>query len=148
MAEIYTREWYDSLQEILNRSEEVTAQAPQGVWNVLAEVIGDGVSPYVGDREVKRFAITFEDGRCTSYRELSEEPPKRGFQFVLRVAAGLFEGIVASLVDPVEAGLKGGIKISGDMRVLIQNAELVNVLAAIYQQGVETSWPKGQPPYS
>ena len=148
MAEIYTREWYDSLQEILNRSEEVTAQAPRGVWNVLAEVIGDGVSPYVGDGEVKRFAITLEDGRCTSYRELSEEPSKRGFEFVLRVPAGLFEGIVASLVDPVEAGLKGDIKISGDMRVLIQNAELVNVLAVIYQQEVETSWPKGQPPYS
>jgi hypothetical protein len=33
------------------------------------------------------------------------------------------------------------------MRVLIQNAELVNVLAVIYQQQVETSWPKGEPPY-
>lgn len=148
MADIYSKEWYDSLQGILNRSEDVTEKAPRGVWNVLAEVIGDGKSPYVGQGEVKRFALVFEDGRCTSYRELAEEPGKRDFQFVLRVPASLFEGIVASKIDPVEAGLRGDIKISGDMRVLIQNAELVNVLAAIYQQQVETSWPKGEPPYS
>lgn len=147
MADIYSKEWYDGLQDILNRSEEVTAQAPRGVWNVLAEVTGDGKSPYIGEGEVKRFTLVFDDGRCTSYRELAEEPGKRDFQFVLRVPASLFEGIVASQVDPVEAGLRGDIKIAGDMRVLIQNAELVNVLAVVYQQQLETSWPKGEPPY-
>jgi hypothetical protein len=43
--------------------------------------------------------------------------------------------------------LKGDVKIVGDMRVLIQNAELVNVLAEIYQREVETEWPNGEPPY-
>jgi hypothetical protein len=32
--------------------------------------------------------------------------------------------------------------------MLIQNAELVNVLRDIYAQEADTDWPKGQPPYS
>ena len=44
--------------------------------------------------------------------------------------------------------IKGAIKIKGDMRVLMQNAELVNVLSEIYQREVETDWPKGRPPYA
>jgi len=51
-------------------------------------------------------------------------------------------------VDPVEAGLKGTIKITGDMRILIKHAELVNVVNEIYSREVETTWPKGKPPYS
>jgi hypothetical protein len=47
----------------------------------------------------------------------------------------------------VQAGLKGDIKITGDIRMLIQNAELVNVLAEIYAGEADTDWPKGQPPY-
>ncbi len=58
-----------------------------------------------------------------------------------------FEGIVANQADPVKAGLKGDIRITGDMRILIQHADLVNVLREIYVQEVETTWPKGKPPY-
>ncbi len=147
MPDIYTRDWYESLKEILNRSDQVTRNAPRGAWHVLAEIRGDGVSPYVGDGAIKRFAIVLEDGRCTSYQELSEAPARKDFQFILELPATLFENIVANLVDPVEAGLKGSIKITGDMRVLIQNAELVNILSDIYQREVETGWPRGKPPY-
>jgi hypothetical protein len=34
------------------------------------------------------------------------------------------------------------------MRVLIRHADLVNVVQGVYQREVETTWPKGQPPYS
>lgn len=148
MPDIYTTPWYESLKETLNRSEEVTKNAPRGVWHVLAEIHGDAASPYVGRDEVKRFAIVLNDGRCERYQELSEAPPRKDFQFILELPATLFEHVVANLVDPVEAGLKGAIKITGDMRVLIQNAELVNVLSNIYQREIETGWPKGRPPYA
>lgn len=46
------------------------------------------------------------------------------------------------------AGLKGTIKITGDMRILIRHAELVNVVHEVYAREVETTWPKGKPPYS
>jgi putative sterol carrier protein len=147
MSAIYTQSWYESLKEILNRSDEVTKSAPRGLWHVLAEIRGDGVSPYISQTEQKRFAIVLNDGKCNSYEELSEAPPRKDFEFILQLPASLFERIVANLADPVEAGLKGAIKITGDMRVLIQNAELVNVLSEIYQREVETDWTKGKPPY-
>ncbi len=147
MPVIYTTQWYESLKEILNRSDAVTKSAPRGVWHVLAEIRGDGASPYLPAGAVKRFAIVLNDGRCDSYEELTEEAPRKDFQFILELPAALFERIVANQADPVEAGLKGAVKITGDMRVLIQNAELVNVLSEIYQREVETEWPKGAPPY-
>src|SRR3989337_4493602 len=147
MPAIYTNEWYESLKEILNGSDQVTKNAPRGVWHVLAEIKGDGVSPYLGQGEVKRFAIVLEDGRCTSYQELNDPPPRKDFEFILELPASLFENVVANLADPVEGGLRGAVKITGDMRVLIKNAELVNILSAIYQREVETGWPKGRPPY-
>lgn len=139
---------HNGLTEILNRSSEVTEKAPRGVWHVLAEIRGDGVSPYLPADEVKRFAIVLNDGKCDSYRELNEAPPRKDFEFILELPAALFERVVANLADPVEAGLKGHITITGDMRVLIQNAELVNVLSEIYQREVQTDWPKGKPPYA
>jgi putative sterol carrier protein len=147
MPDIYTAQWYEGLKEILNRSDDVTKNAPRGVWHVLAEIRGDGVSPYLSEGEMKRFSITLNDGKCDSYEELTEAPSRKDFQFILEIPATLFERIVASETDPVQAGLKGAIKITGDMRVLIQNAELVNVLSVIYQRDVETDWPKGKPPY-
>ncbi len=147
MAEIYTTAWYDSMKDLLNKSDEVTKNAPQGVWRILAEIRGDGTSPYIGGDDVKRFSIVLDDGKCASYQELTEAPPRKDFEFILEMPAGLFERIVANQADPLEAGLKGDVKIVGDMRVLIQNAELVNVLSEIYQREIETEWPNGTPPY-
>src|SRR3989304_4208857 len=128
MAAIYTSEWYDSLKEILNRSDEVTKSAPRGVWHVLAEIKGDGASPYFSQGELKRFAIVLNDGKCDSYQELAEPPPRKDFEFILELPAGLFERIVANQADPVEAGLKGAGKITGAMRGVIQKAGLGNGL--------------------
>ena len=147
MADIYTPAWYESLKDILNRSDDVTRNAPRGVWRVLAEIKGDGASPYLAAGETKRFAIVLNDGRCDSYLELADQPARKDFEFILELPASLFERIVANLADPVESGLKGAVKIVGDMRVLIQNAELVNILSEIYQREVQTEWPKGMPPY-
>jgi putative sterol carrier protein len=147
MPDIYTAEWYDALKETLNQSDEISKKAPRGHLKVLGHVNGDAVSPYLKDGESRWFAVDLVDGRCTSYVEMNEAPAKRDFDFTLELPASLFESVVADLVDPVKAGLKGDIKIVGDMRILIQNAELVNVLAVIYGRELETSWPKGKPPY-
>jgi len=147
MAEIYTTAWYDSMKEILNASDEVTKSAPQGIWRILVEIRGDGASPYIGADEVKRFSIVLDNGKCESYQELTAAPPRKDFEFIMEMPAGLFERVVANQADPLEAGLKGDVKIVGDMRVLIQNAELVNILSEIYQREVETEWPNGSPPY-
>lgn len=148
MPEIYTTPWYESMKEILNRSDDVTKNAPRGVWHILAEIRGDGVSPYIASDEIKRFAIVLDDGKCKSYEELLEPPPRKDFEFILEMPAALFERIVANQADPVAAGLKGDVKIVGDMRVMIQNAELVLTLSEIFQREADTTWPAGAPPYA
>ena len=112
MPAIYTAEWYESLKEILNSSDEVTKNAPRGQWHVLAEIKGDATSPYLAEGDIKRFGIVLTDGRCDSYDELTEEPQRKDFQFILDIPASLFERIVANEADPLEAGLKGAIMIT------------------------------------
>ena len=55
--------------------------------------------------------------------------------------------VAAGQRDFIEAGLKGAIRIRGDMRIFMQNAELVKIMADLYSQQVETTWPRGRPPY-
>ncbi len=147
MPAIYTKEWYDELKELLNRNEEVEKNAPRGKIKVLAELRGEAQSPYLSDGQKLYFVVNLEDGKCTEYLEVAEPPPRKEFDFIFGVPATVFEGVSAGLVDPVEAGLKGTIKITGDMRILIKHAELVNVVQDVYAREIETTWPKGKPPY-
>ncbi len=148
MPAIYTNQWYDALKELLNRNPEVKKNAPPGKYKVLAELRGDGRSPYLTDGERRFFVAHLEDGRCTDYHQVNDPPARKEFDFIFEVPATVFEGVAAGLVDPVGAGLKGTIKITGDMRILIKHAELVNALHEVYSREVETTWPKGKPPYS
>ncbi len=147
MPAIYTKEWYDELKGLLNGNEEVAKNAPRGKIKALAELRGDAKSPYLADGDRLFFVVHLDDGKCTDYFEVAEAPPRKEFDFIFEIPATLFEGIAAGVADPVEAGLKGTIKISGDMRILIRHAELVNVVYEVYSREVETTWPKGQPPY-
>ncbi len=148
MPAIYTKEWYDELKDLLNRNEEIEKNAPRGKIKALAELQGDAQSPYLPQDKKLFFVVDLDDGKCTDYVEVAEPPPRREFDFIFEVPAAVFEGVAARHVDPVEAGLKGTIKITGDMRILIKHAELVNVLHDVYAREVETTWPKGKPPYT
>jgi hypothetical protein len=147
MPDIYTKEWYEALKELLNRNEDIEKNAPRGQFKVLGELFGDGKSPYLADGERRFFVANINDGKCTDYAEVQEPPPRKEFDFIFSFPATIFEGVAAGIVDPVDAGLKGTIKITGDMRVLIKHADLMNVLHAVYSRDVETLWPKGKPPY-
>ncbi len=147
MPAIYTKDWYDDLKKLLNGNPQVEKNAPRGTYNVLAEIRGDAASPYLADGARRLFTVRLTDGKCTDYSEVTEPPPRKDFDFIFEVAATVFEGVAAGLVDPVNAGLKGTIKITGDMRILIKHADLVNVLYDVYAREVETAWPKGKPPY-
>jgi len=50
-------------------------------------------------------------------------------------------------VDPITAGMRGTIRVRGDMRVLMKNADAVKILVDLYGDQVHTEWPKGKPPY-
>ena len=148
MPDIYTTAWYDELKDLLNRNPEMEKSAPKGPLKVLGVLLGDGRSLYLKEGEQRLFVVLLDDGKCTEYYEVDEPPPRKEFDFIFEIPAGIFEEVAAGIVDPVEAGLKGTIKITGDMRVLIRHADLVNVVQEVYQKEVETTWPNGQPPYA
>ena len=148
MAEIYSKEWYEKLKALVNSRDDITARAPQGQWRICVEIMGDDRSPYISDGQAKYFFVLFDKGKCQEYRELSETMGGKGLDFRFTGPATVFEEIAAAQRDFIEAGLRGDIKIRGDMRIFMQNAELVKLMADLYSQQVETTWPKGKPPYS
>ena len=147
MSDIYTAHWYDELQQLLNRNAEIEKSAPRGRFKILAELRGDGRSPYVPEGQSLYFVVLLDDGKCTEYSEIVEAPARKEFDFIFEFPASVFEGVAAATEDPIAAGLKGTIKITGDMRVVIRHADLVNVLRDVYAREVDTGWPNGKPPY-
>lgn len=148
MSAIYTTDWYEELKELLNGNPEVEKNAPPGNYRVLAEITGDTTSPYLPGGQRRLFIVELVDGKCVDYSEVTEPPPRREFDFIFDLPATVFEGVAAGIIDPVDAGLKGTIKITGDMRILIRHADLVNVLYDVYSREVDTAWPLGKPPYN
>ncbi len=145
MPDIYSLQWYEALKELLNRNPDVERNAPRGRYHVLATITGDPHSRYLKPGDVRHFEVMFVDGKCLEYRQVETPPPRRELDFIFELPAAVFEGVAAGLIDLVDAGLKGLIKITGDMRILIKHAELVNALYDVYAREVETLWPKGKP---
>ncbi len=149
MPDIYTPEWYEALKDLINRNEVIAAKAPKGVWTAAIEIVGDSRSPYVEPGSTRRFLVRIEDGKCVWYEELPPDDDASGKDLDYRFtgAAAVFDEIAAGITDPVDAGLDGRIRIRGDMRFLLRQAELVKEILEIYQRDLDTTWPKGKPPY-
>jgi hypothetical protein len=149
MPDIYTPEWYEALRQLINNDDLIRSKAPKGQWTAVVELVGDGLSPYVREGTTKRFLVHIEDGQCTWYRQLAddEEPEPGSLDYRFTGPASVFDEIAAGITDPVDAGLEGRIKIRGDMRFLMRQAELVKEILDIYQRGLQTEWPLGKPPY-
>ncbi len=95
MPAIYTKEWYDELKDLLNRNEEVKKNAPRGRYKALAELRGDGQSPYLADGHRLFFVVLLDDGSCTDYFQVEEPPARKEFDFIFEVPASVFEGVAA-----------------------------------------------------
>ena len=111
------------------------------------EVVGDAKSPYVPEGTTKHFFIRFQDGKVAEYRESPENINGKGLNYRITGMASIFDGVAAGTVDPVEIGLNGSVAIRGDMRLLMQHADMVNVIFDVYAQSDVTEWPLGKPPY-
>ncbi len=152
MADIYTDDWYAEVTKAINERVEGMSNIPLGTWHVAVDIEADGRSPYVPEGTSRHFLIRIEDGRCAWYRELPEPATaadgdaRLDYRFVGPATA--FDEIAASLVDPIDAALRGGVKVRGDMRFLMRQAEHVKVLLGAYTSGVQTDWPAGRPPYT
>ena len=148
MPDVYTPEWYDAVREAINARVAELPDVPQDGFNIAVEIVGDGRSPYVGEGKDRRFVIRLEEGSCAWYREVTDGDADIELDFRFTGPATAFDEIVAGTLDPIDAALRGTIRVRGDMRFLMRQAELVQVLLEAYARGVKTRWPLGAPPYA
>ncbi|MCP4751998.1 MAG: hypothetical protein GY866_13975 [Proteobacteria bacterium] len=147
MPDIYTEEWSEALLELANSRDDLSAKVPKGEWRIAIEIEGDGQSPYIPNGDIKNFFVHMMDGKIKEYKELKEKIPGQGLSYRITGPASVFDGIAAGLFDLIEKGLDGSLKIRGDMRMLLQNAELANIVFEVYTESNLTEWPQGKPPY-
>lgn len=146
MADIYTQEWFGLVRDAINARVTSLKDVPAGAWLVAVDIAGDGVSPYVAAGAERHFLVQVEDGRCAGYRE-GEAGEDDELSYRFRGPAASFDEVAAGLLDPIDAALKGIIRVRGDMRFLMRQADHVKALLAAYS-AVPTDWPLGSPPYS
>lgn len=148
MPDIFTAEWYDVMLELANSRDDLSDKVPQGEWRVAIEIEGDSISPYTAEGECKYFYVYMVDGKIKELKPCDEKIPGKGLNFRITGPASVFESMAAGLMDPIEKGLDGTLSIRGDMRVLMQNADLANIIFDVYKSSDLTVWPKGMPPYN
>jgi hypothetical protein len=81
------------------------------------------------------------------YKESAEKIPGKELQYRILGPASIFEGIAAGIYDPIEKGLDGTLTIRGDMRLILQHADLMNIIFEVYTNSGVTEFSKGAPPY-
>ena len=148
MTDIYTSDWYEEVRNAMNARVATMKDLPVGALQIKIEICGDGVSPYVTEGSERHFLVSIEGGHCAWYREVDGDDPNVKLDYRFRGPATAFDEIAAGLRDPIDAALQGTVKVRGDMRFLMRQAEHVKVLLEAYTNGVQTSWPLGQPPYA
>jgi putative sterol carrier protein len=152
MPDVYSAEWYEAVREAINERARTLRRVPEGRFLVAVEIEGDGASPYVPRGGVRRFVLEIVEGTCTWYRELAVGEDERALagrrvDYRFRGPASVFDAIAAGELDPIDAALRGTIAVRGDLRLLLREAEQVQALLEAYTTGVETTWPRGRPPY-
>jgi hypothetical protein len=148
MSVIYSDAWYEDMKKLINHSEELRRQTPKERIVISFEVEGDGASPYVPADGALYFMIVFDEGQVREFQPLDERFSGKGLNFRFTAPATVWESIAAGKTDPITAGLRGSIKIRGDMKFLMENADGVKLLVDLYGNQVDTEWPNGQPPYA
>lgn len=147
MPDIFTKEWYDAMLELANSRDDLSKKVPQGEWKVAIEIEGDDISPYTPKGEFKYFFVHMVDGKIRELKASDEKISGKGLNYRITGPAHVFESMAAGLMDPIEKGLDGTLSIRGDMRLLMQNADLANIIFEVYNSSELTDWPKGMPPY-
>jgi putative sterol carrier protein len=148
MSVIYSESWYEDMKQLINGSARLGKMAPETRIVTSLEVMGDGASPYVTKDGALYFLLVIDNGRVTEFRPLPERHDGKGLNFRFTAPATVWESVAAGQTDPIKAGLRGEIKVRGDMRFLMENADAVKVAIDLYANQVNTEWPLGRPPYA
>lgn len=147
MPVVYSDAWYQELRAMIERSPAFAAKAPPGRVVMTLEIEGDDRSPYVAAGSGLHYLLVLDQGKVAELHALPARHDGAGLGFRFTAPASTWEEIAAGLLDPITAGMRGKIRVRGDMRFLMQNADAVKILVDLYAEQVETEWPHGRPPY-
>lgn len=147
MSVIYSDAWYEDMKTLINGSDQLGKMAPNTRIAFSLEVMGDGASPYVPTDSALYFLLVIEKGKVVEFRPLPDRHDGKGLNFRFTAPATVWEGVAAGHRDPIQAGLRGEIKVRGDMRFLMENADAVKLAIDLYANQGATEWPLGRPPY-
>ncbi len=147
MSVIYSDAWYEDMKRLINGSDKLGKMAPKTRIAFTLEVMGDGASPYVPKDGGLFFLLAIENGKVMEFRPLPERHDGKGLNFRFTAPASIWEGVAAGQQDPIKCGLRGTIKVRGDMKFLMENADAVKLAIDLYANQVNTEWPLGRPPY-
>ncbi len=147
MSVIYSDAWYEDMKKLINGSNELSQVAPKTRIALSLEVLSDGVSPYVPKVGGLYFLLVIDNGKVAEFRPLPGRHDGKGLNFRFTAPASVWEGVAAGQKDPITCGLRGEIKVRGDMRFLMENADAVKLAIDLYANQVNTEWPLGRPPY-
>lgn len=147
MSVIYSDAWYGDMKSLVNSAKGLEELAPKKRIVASFEVVGDGASPYVPKDGAIYYLIVLDGGKVCEYSPLPGRHDGKGLNFRFTAPATVWEEVAAGLADPITCGLRGTIKVRGDMRFLMQHAEAVKLLVDLYANQGTTEWPKGRPPY-
>jgi hypothetical protein len=147
MSVIYSDTWYEDMKKLINGSDQLGKMAPNTRIAFSLEVMGDGASPYVPKDGALYFMLVIEKGKVVEFRPLPDRHDGKGLNFRFTAPATVWEGVAAGQRDPIKAGLRGEIKVRGDMRFLMENADAVKLAIDLYANQGTTEWPLGRPPY-
>ena len=148
MSDIYSDAWYEDMKTLINGSGRLGEIAPRTRITLALEVMGDGVSPYVPVEGALHFLLVIDNGKVVEFRPLPERHDGKGLNFRFTAPAAVWEGVAAGTDDPIRCGLHGDIKVRGDMRFLMENADAVKLAVDLYAHQGTTEWPLGKPPYA
>ena len=148
MSVIYSDNWYEDMKQLINGSEKLGQVAPRVRIALSLEVMGDGASPYVPINGGLYFLLVIENGKVTEFCPLDDKHDGKGLNFRFTAPASIWEGVAAGSRDPIKCGLRGEIKVRGDMRFLMENADAVKLAIDLYGHQGKTEWPLGKPPYT
>ncbi len=147
MSVIYSDAWYEDMKQLINGSDKLGQMAPKTRIVFTLEVMGDGASPYVPKDSGRYFLLAIANGKVTEFRPLPDRHDGKGLNFRFTAPASVWEGVAAGQQDPIKCGLRGTIKVRGDMKFLMENADAVKLAIDLYANQISTEWPLGRPPY-
>ena len=147
MSIIYSEAWHNDMRDLINGSAEFRKLVPEDRVVMTLEILGDASSPYVTRDDALHYLLVLEGGALEQYEPLEGRHDGKGLSFRFTADATIWELVAVGELDPITAGLRGQIKVRGDMRFLMKNADAVKHLVDIYGNQVDTDWPKGRPPY-